>query len=73
MDHSVDKKFAEWWYSKSCVNGLIETKWRPVTSAVLQGTALGSALSNIFVSNMDSGVERDLSKPANNPKLCGVM
>lgn len=49
------------------------SKWRLVTSAVLQGTALGLALSNIFVSNMDSGVERDLSKPANNPKLCGVM
>ncbi|GAB0183633.1 cAMP-dependent protein kinase inhibitor alpha [Grus japonensis] len=34
---------------------------------------LGPALFNIFVSNMDSGIECTLSKFANNTELCGVF
>jgi len=38
-----------------------------------QGSVLGLALFNIFVGDMDSGIECIFSKFANDTKLCSVV
>ncbi|KAJ7412142.1 rna-directed dna polymerase from mobile element jockey-like [Willisornis vidua] len=49
------------------------SKCRSETSVILQGSVLGPGLFNIFVSDMESGLEFTLSKVAEDTKLCSAV
>ena len=72
MDHILDKELANGHTQKVAVSSSM-SKWRLVTNGIPQGSLLRLVLFNIFVGDVNSGIECTLSKFADDVKLSAAV